>query len=123
MSTLHTPEPWPEFEKHGNPCRTNIGDLYAVRLSRDDYNHARSCVNACAGFTSEGLKQCLAEGDTILKRLEQWQLACIKAEQQRDELLELLCEARDRMLGSHAPMVRLRERTDALIAKAKGKQQ
>lgn len=45
MSEQYTPEPWPKFEM-------GDGEIYAVRLSRGDYNRAKLCVEACAGIES-----------------------------------------------------------------------
>jgi hypothetical protein len=45
----------PEFERH--PCSFHGKDkiVECVTLSRDEYNRARLCVNACAGVENETL--------------------------------------------------------------------
>jgi hypothetical protein len=69
---------------------TKDGVKVAYTTSVEDAHYIADCLNACEGFTHEGLKQCLADGDTILNRLAGWQMDCVKAEQQRDKLFDSL---------------------------------
>ena len=46
--TDHTPEPWPPRDPRWGP---------EARLSWDDYDRARACVNACAGIPTEHLER------------------------------------------------------------------
>lgn len=79
----------------------------------DDFKRIVACVNACEGFTTDGLEQCVSDGDTILNRLEGWQQDCMKAEQQRDELLVALKGIRD-MIGYEWLREEFNEARDAI---------
>lgn len=114
----HTPEPDEEMMELG---MAHVAErLYKAEQQRDIYAED-------VRILEQKIVQAEKERDELRAEAEKYHTQLIECKhrwdamkQQRDELLELLCEARDRMLGSHAPMVRLRERTDAAIAKAKG---
>lgn len=129
MSTQkHTPGPW--VVEYANTGPRFYSDELARQsphsvnrpifaLDRDDqqarYNASRivACVNACEGLTDADL-----EGTP--SPLQYMQDKYMEAMDQRDELLEVVLEARDRMLGSSPAITKLRNRADAAIAKAEG---
>jgi len=79
-------------------------------------SRVKLCVDACDGFTDEGLSQCLADGDTLLSRLEGWQLACMDS----DAKVESLTAQRDELLAAlkyHQDQTRPIQATIDLIAK------
>lgn len=91
----HTPE-WPEFLQHPK-LMPNTGLNRFVLISEYQYNHARACVNACAGKSNAELNGDLfTEGElatavalATAKALESAvPLARKEAQQQRDELVD-----------------------------------
>jgi len=47
MTAQHTPDQWPEFEKHPTLSSDIAGgfpDRAYIELSRDQYNRARACI-------------------------------------------------------------------------------
>jgi len=89
MTTQHTPEPWiydfsqlAVFDNGRTP----------ICLTKDEYNHARSCVTLCAELSDgdfAGFKLLGGIKKYIAELLDQRS----KAEQQRDELLAALKKA------------------------------
>ncbi|MBM2884062.1 hypothetical protein JFK97_06630 [Chromobacterium phragmitis] len=53
----HTKEPWPHFADMCKPVTSYPESAPTARLSPDDYNRARACVNACAGISTEHLEK------------------------------------------------------------------
>lgn len=98
MSAQHTPEPWPELERHVGYDHT-YGE---VILSGNDYNRAKPCVDACAGIPTDDMNFSVAQlqadylkisslAANLTARLEREQQRGSKLTQQRDELQHLLC--------------------------------
>ena len=52
----HSPESWPEFEKHAGFESENAEDVAIVCLDKPAYNTARECIKACAGWCESALK-------------------------------------------------------------------
>jgi hypothetical protein len=74
-----------------NVDEINVTMWEGRRLSINREEGARrvkACMNACAGFETDALEQ-LPANETILSRLQEWQLNCMNAERQRDELLAI----------------------------------
>ena len=60
----HTPEPWPRWTPNRLSRAVGIPDDCAA-VTLEDYEHARGCVNACAGINPGAVPKLLA----ALKRL------------------------------------------------------
>ena len=114
----HTPEPWPFFVEWAEPSTPHPESEPIVRLSYDDYQRARYCVNACQGVSNGQLALTSVSGAILMLK---------EAEQQRDELLAALEDAVETiewMNGCSSPAVdevekAIREGNSA-ISKAKG---
>ncbi|MGS3183068.1 hypothetical protein ACB288_04880 [Aeromonas taiwanensis] len=81
----HTQEPWPFFVEWAEPSTPHPESEPIVRLSYDDYQRARYCVNACQGVSNGQLALTSVSGAILMLK---------EAEQQRDELLAALEEAK-----------------------------
>lgn len=81
----HIPEPWPFFVEWAEPSTPHPESEPIVRLSYDDYQRARYCVNACQGVSNGQLALTSVSGAILMLK---------EAEQQRDELLAALEEAK-----------------------------
>ena len=109
MSEQHTPTPW--FVSRITSSKLDIIDnegFHIARCSADKIGKGNSivanavpnsrrivaCVNACDGFSSEVLENVTLLGDTILSRFENQSETFSKIEQQRDELLAALIQAK-----------------------------
>lgn len=58
----HTKEPWPKLTLDMCVCATPNPESEPVYLmSWDDYERARVCVNACAGYETEALERVAVE--------------------------------------------------------------
>ncbi|MGU5533959.1 hypothetical protein [Aeromonas caviae] len=77
----HTQEPWPFFVEWAEPSTPHPESEPIVRLSYDDYQRARYCVNACQGVSNGQLTLTSVSGAILMLK---------EAEQQRDELLAAL---------------------------------
>lgn len=56
----HTPDPWVEWYKK------DTDDMSNVRISKEDYDRARECVNTCAGQSIENIKLATAHRDACM---------------------------------------------------------
>lgn len=83
MKPQHTPEPWPVFTNVAMMMTPDPEVVPVAVLSRDDYIRARACVNACSGVTNPDDY----EFARVLKLADEQRTACLKYEQQRDEIL------------------------------------
>ncbi len=115
----HTQEPWPFFVEWAEPSTPHPESEPIVRLSYDDYQRARYCVNACQGVSNGQLTLTSVSGAILMLK---------EAEQQRDELLAALEEARTGLTwyqdaypeAANGSDDEAMTRIDAAIANAKG---
>jgi hypothetical protein len=104
----HTPEPWSKEDFQRFP----FTDITQRGLQIEDFAHSVACVNACAGMGFEEIEDV---GNTYRRLVAE----TLRAEAQRDELLEALEMAAAVMTACDAPeeaQLQVRE----LIAKMKG---
>jgi hypothetical protein len=87
--TQHTQEPWPQFDDHPSYGKRLAFGNDAVILNRTQYNHARACVNACAGATDKQV-QAIAVTGGIVALTDKWWTEIERHRQQREELLAAL---------------------------------
>ncbi|MDF8330544.1 hypothetical protein P5G63_19470 [Aeromonas salmonicida] len=146
MTQQHTPEPWAIHEDASGDIFISGSDhTYITEIGNPDEDGAAAdarrivaCVNACEGMTTDEL-------DTLPRGFKRLQAAYLDlynerttpAEKARDELLAALERAksdigklptpivtdsagRNHLAGSPMPLMRVIERIDAAIAKAKG---
>jgi len=83
---------WPEFEKHSGIYHRHDDEI--IELNKEQYNHARLCVNACAGLPDETLSLDVIERLTSLNTMQSEMERLVEhnaaLEQQRGELVALL---------------------------------
>ena len=86
---------WPEFEKHSGIYHRHDDEI--IELNKEQYNHARLCVNACAGLPDETLSldviERLTSLNTMQSEMERLVERNAELEQQRGELAAKLEEA------------------------------
>lgn len=93
----HTKEPWPPFTDIATMMTPDPEGTPAAIISWDDYIRARSCVNACAGISTDSLEQ---EGSAVMG----WQRTArklIDVTKQRDTAWAELREIREAINASN----------------------
>jgi len=92
MTAQHTPDQWPEFEKHPTLSSDIAGgfpDRAYIELSRDQYNRARACILQNAALSAQVVELVsIANRAYEYVRLRSW----VHGEE-RLELLNILHEA------------------------------
>ncbi len=70
--SARTAEPWPRFHEAFRIAPERPGAAYH-KLYEDDYNHARTCVNACAGINPEAVPDLLAAARAAFEAMKRWE--------------------------------------------------
>ena len=73
----HTQEPWPFFVEWAEPSTPHPESEPIVRLSYDDYQRARYCVNACQGVSNGQLTLTSVSGAILMLKEAEQQLSLI----------------------------------------------
>ena len=99
MIEQHTKTPWTisvygNVEMNHDTIRVSGFALSGGNEAKANARRIVACVNACDGFSSDVLENVTLMGDTILSRFENQRETFSKIEQQRDELLAALIQAK-----------------------------